>query len=159
MVRANEETAADALGTYKIKRHDVEIYTPAEMSKLLNAADVDFIPYLALIAFGGVRREELCKGLLWGSINFDRGDIIVPAAIAKTNRKRKIVMSKNLLAWLAPYRMKHGPIFPHDPQRRIAKLANASGVKWKRNGLRHSFGSLSHGADEERGPGRARDGQ
>ena len=39
-LRANEETAADALGTYKIKRRDVEIYTPSEMSKLLNAADV-----------------------------------------------------------------------------------------------------------------------
>jgi integrase len=140
-LRANEETAAEALGTYKIKRHDVVIYTPAEIAKLLNAADVDFIPYLALIAFGGLRREELRKGLLWGLINFDRGDIIVPAAIAKTNRKRKIVMSENLLAWLAPYRMKHGPIFPHDPQRRIAKLAKASGVKWKRNALRHSFGS------------------
>jgi integrase len=140
-LRANEETAAETLGTYKIKRRDVEIYTPSEIARLLNAADRDFVPYIALIAFGALRREELCKGLLWGSINFDRGDIIVPAAIAKTNRKRKIVMSENLLAWLEPYRMKHGPIFPHDPQRRIAKLAKASGVKWKRNALRHSFGS------------------
>ena len=91
-LRANEETAADALGTYKIKRRDVEIYTPAEIARLLGAADMDFVPYLALIAFGGVRREELHKGLMWEAINFDRGDIIVPAAIAKTDRKRKIVM-------------------------------------------------------------------
>jgi integrase len=140
-LRANEETAADALGTYKIKRRDVEIYTPAEIAKLLNAADSDFVPYLVLIAFGGLRREELHKGLKWESINFERGAIIVPAAIAKTNRKRKIVMSENLVAWLAPYRMKHGAIFAHDPQRRIAKLAKASGVKWKSNALRHSFGS------------------
>jgi len=140
-LRANEGTAADALGTYKVKRSDVEIYTPAEVSRLLNAAEPDFIPYLALIAFGGVRREELHKGLLWQSINFDRGDIIVPAAIAKTNRKRKIAMSENLLAWLSPYRVKHGPIFDIDPQARIEKVVEASGVKWKRNGLRHSFGS------------------
>jgi integrase len=140
-LRVNEETAAEALGTYKIKRREVEIYTPAEMARLLNAAEPDFIPYLALIAFGGLRREELRKGLLWQSINFDRGDIIVPAAIAKTNRKRKIVMHENLLAWLAPYRVKSGPIFAKDPQRRIAKVAAASGVKWKSNGLRHSFGS------------------
>ena len=112
-LRANEETAADALGTYKIKRREVEIYTPAEMARLLGAADPDFVPYLALIAFGGVRREELHKGLLWQSINFERGDIIVPAAIAKTGRKRKIVMSDNLLEWLAPYRVKSGPIFKH----------------------------------------------
>ena len=140
-LRANEETAADALGTYKIKRREVEIYTPAEMARLLNAADPDFVPYLALIAFGGVRREELHKGLLWESINFDRGTIIVPAAIAKTGRKRKIVMHENLLAWLAPFRMKSGPIFNIDPRKRIAKVVKASGVKWKRNALRHSFGS------------------
>ena len=30
-LRANQETAADALGTYKIKRHDVEIYSPSEI--------------------------------------------------------------------------------------------------------------------------------
>jgi integrase len=140
-LRANEETAADALGTYNIKQREVEIYTPAEMARLLNAADPDFVPYIALIAFGGVRREELHKGLLWQSINFDRGYIIVPASIAKTGRKRKIVMSENLLQWLAPFRVKSGPIFDIDPQRRIAKVVKASGVKWKRNALRHSFGS------------------
>jgi integrase len=140
-LRVNEETAADALGTYKIKQRDVEIYTPAELSKLLGAADVDFLPYLALIAFGGVRREELFKGLLWEAINFERATITVPAAIAKTGRKRKIVMTKNLSQWLAPYGEKSGPIFKTDPRKRIAKVVRLSGVKWKRNALRHSFGS------------------
>jgi len=140
-LRANEETAADALGTYKIKQREVEIYTPAEISRLLNAAEPDFLPYLALIAFGGVRREELHKGLKWDAINFDRGTITVPAAIAKTGRKRKIVMSENLLKWLAPYRVKSGSIFNKDPRKRIAKAAKASGMSWKRNALRHSFGS------------------
>jgi integrase len=140
-LRANQETAADALGTYKIKQRDVEIYTPAEIARLLNAADPDFVPYLALIAFGGVRREELHKGLTWEAINFDRATITVPAAIAKTGRKRKIVMSENLLKWLAPYRVKSGAIFKIDPRKRIAKVVKASGVNWKRNALRHSFGS------------------
>jgi len=140
-LRAKEETAADALGTYKIKRRDVEIYTPSEVARLLNAADPNFVPYLALIAFGGVRSGELHKGLMWQSINFDRGYIIVPAAIAKTGRKRKIVMPENLLEWLAPFRVKSGPIFDIDPRRRIEKVVKASRVKWKRNALRHSFGS------------------
>src|SRR5581483_187386 len=105
-LRKNEETAADALGTYKIKQREVEIYTPAEISRLLNAAESDFLPYIALICFGGVRREELHKGLSWDAINFERGTITVPAAIAKTGRKRKIVMAENLSQWLAPYRMK-----------------------------------------------------
>ena len=140
-LRKNEETAADALGTYKIKQREVEIYTPAEMARLLGVADPDFVPYIALIAFGGVRSAELRKGLLWGAINFERGYIIVSAAIAKTGRKRKIVMSENLLEWLAPHGEKKGPIFNIDPRRRIEKVVEASRLKWKRNGLRHSFGS------------------
>jgi integrase len=140
-LRANEETAADALGTYKTRQREVEIYTPAEIARLLSAADPDFVPYIALIAFGAVRREELHKGLKWEAINFDRGYIIVSAVIAKTARKRKIVMSENLLQWLEPYRVKSGPIFNIDPTKRIAKVVKASGVEWKRNGLRHSFGS------------------
>jgi integrase len=140
-LRKNEETAADALGTYKIKQREVEIYTPAEMSRLLNAAQPDFIPYLTLIAFGGVRSAELHKGLSWDAINFERGHIIVPADIAKTNRKRKIVMSENLIEWLKPHRFKQGPIFAIDPRKRIAKVVKAARVKWKRNALRHSFGS------------------
>jgi integrase len=140
-LRAGEETAADALGTYKVKQRDVEIYTPSEMARLLNAADKDFVPYLSLIAFGGVRSAELHKGLMWESLNFDRGYIIIPAAIAKTGRKRKIVMHENLLEWLAPYRVKSGAIFKINPRKRIAKVVKAAGIKWKRNGLRHSFGS------------------
>jgi integrase len=140
-LRANEETAADALGTYKITQREVEIYTPAEIRRLLNAADTDFLPYVALICFGGVRREELHKGLSWDAINFERNTITVPASIAKTGRKRKIVMAENLSQWLAPYRVKSSPIFNKDPRKRIAKLVKASGVTWKRNALRHSFGS------------------
>jgi hypothetical protein len=37
--------------------------------------------------------------------------------------------------------VKSGPIFDTDPRRQIEKVVTASGVKWKRNGLRHSFGS------------------
>jgi integrase len=140
-LRPNEQTAADSLGTYKVKERDVMIYTPSEVGRLLAAADIDFVPWIALVAFGGVRREELHKGLLWDAIDFERGTILIPAAIAKTNRKRKIDMSENLAEWVAPYRGKTGPIFKSDPQKRIAKVAKASGVKWKPNALRHSFGS------------------
>jgi integrase len=140
-LRPNEQTAADALGAYKVKEHDVAIYTPAQVARLLGAADTEFLPYIALIAFGGVRREELHKGLTWEAINFDRGTILIPAAIAKTGRKRKIAMAENLLQWLAPYRGKHGAVFKADPRKRMAKVVAASGVKWQRNALRHSFGS------------------
>ncbi len=113
-LRPNEETAAQRGGAYKIKPRDVEIFTPAEVARLLAHADEDFLPWVALIAFGGIRNEELHKGLSWDAINFDNGCVIVSAAISKTNRKRKIELPENLLAWLAPYRCKTGAIFKRD---------------------------------------------
>jgi integrase len=140
-LRPNEETAAAALGIYKVKQRDVAIYTPTEIGKLLENADREFLPYIALIAFGGIRREELGRGLDWSAIDFERETILTSAAIAKTGRKRKIEMSKNLTAWLRRYKGSKGPIFNRDPRKRMAKLSKAAGITWKPNALRHSFGS------------------
>lgn len=144
-------TAADALGAYKVKEKDVEIYAPCEIAKLLENADEAFLPYIVLLAFGGIRREELHKGLTWDAINFAAGSILVPAAIAKTGKKRKIVMPENLQAWLTPYTGKTGTIFAVDPRKRMAALAKEAGVKWKRNALRHSFGSYRMEATKNAG--------
>jgi hypothetical protein len=42
--------------------------THRRKARLLGAADVDFVPYIVLLAFAGVRREELHKGFAWESI-------------------------------------------------------------------------------------------
>lgn len=96
---------------------------------------------MALIAFGGVRHQEFHKGLEWSAVDFAKGTLIVPAAIAKTGKKRKADLADNLRAWLAPYAGRRGAIFATDPDARIQKLSAAAGVPWKRNALRHSFGS------------------
>lgn len=84
-LRPNEETAAQRLGTYKVKPRDVEIFTPAEVARLLAHASEDFLPWVALIAFGGLRNEELHKGLMWESINFDR---VAISSFLSRSRKR-----------------------------------------------------------------------
>jgi integrase len=138
---SKEATAAEGLGSYSVKQKDVTIYTPDELSRLLAAAEEQFLPWVALIAFGGLRNHELRKGLQWSAIDFGKGTLIVPAAIAKTGRKRKTEMPENLRAWLEPYRSRVGPIFAKDADDYIPKTAAAAGVTWKRNALRHSFGS------------------
>jgi hypothetical protein len=140
-LRANEKTTAESLGTYKVIERDVEIFTPVEVARLLAHAHEDFLPWIALIAFGGVRNEELHKGLVWESINSGRGYLLIPHSIAKRGRKRKIELPENLLQWLAPYRAKSGAIFNRDFRKPLARTCKAAGVKWKRNALRHSFGS------------------
>ena len=136
-----EPTAAEALDVRKVKRRDVEIYAPKEVQALLDHAMPDFRPWLALIAFGGVRHNELRKGLRWDAIEWKTGTLIVPAAIAKTARKRLVKMQANLLAWLKPFQSASGAILDADPAPFIRHAAAASGVPWKVNALRHSFGS------------------
>jgi integrase len=140
-LHADQKTAAERLGAYKVKERDVEIFTPTEVARLLAHADEDFLPWIALIAFGGVRNEELKKGLMWEAINFNRGYLIISAGIAKTNRKRKIDLPENALEWLAPYRNRSGPIFNKDFRKPLRRACEAGRVKYKRNALRHSFGS------------------
>jgi integrase len=140
-LHVDQKTAAERLGAYKVKEREVEIFTPAEVARLLAHADEDFVPWIVLIAFGGLRNEELAKGLIWQSINFNRGYLIIPASIAKTNRKRKIDLPENALQWLAPYRNRTGPIFSKDFRKPLALACQAAHVKYKRNALRHSFGS------------------
>jgi hypothetical protein len=91
-LHSDQKTAAERLGAYKVKEREVEIFTPAEVAKLLAHAEEDFLPWIVLIAFAGIRNEELAKGLVWESINFNRGYLIIPGSIAKTNRKRKIAL-------------------------------------------------------------------
>ncbi len=88
-----------------------------------------------------MRNEELKKGLIWEAINFNRGYLIISASIAKTGRKRKIDLPENLLEWLAPYRNRSGAIFDRDFRKPLARAREAARVKYKRNALRHSFGS------------------
>jgi integrase len=140
-LHADQKTAAERLGAYKVKEREVDIFTPAEVARLLANAEEDFLPWIALIAFGAVRNEELRKSLVWESINFNRGYIIIPASIAKTNRKRKIDLPENALEWLAPYRNRTGPIFNRDFRKPLARACKAARVSYKRNALRHSYGS------------------
>ncbi len=140
-LREDETTAADALQTSKVKHKDVEIYTPREVAAFLHHASEEFLPWLLLIAFGGIRREELAKGLKWEAVNFENRTITVPADIAKTGKKRKISMQDNLAEWLAPYRAKRGAIYAKDARKNTAKVSAGAGVQLRKNALRHSFGS------------------
>lgn len=149
-LRKNETTAADALGAVKVKRKPPTVFTPDEMAALLSNASERFLPYLALIAFGGVRADEIADDepeqgksrgqLRWEDIDFKRNCINVPAEVSKTIR-RKIEMQPNLRAWLAPYQHRKGFIYAVDPSTDRANCCTAAGVTWKPNAHRHSFAS------------------
>ena len=139
----------------------VEIFTPTEMARLLDAARdkfPDFVPCLAVGAFAGLRSAEI-ERLEWSDIHLAERFIVVGADKAKTASPWRVVpIADNLALWLADYANKSGRLFSagsslfHNVQRRVAAataveqdaekdIPARKAVSWKGNGLRHSYAS------------------
>lgn len=97
------------------------------------------LPYFALCLFAGLRPNSEAHNLKWEDIDFDRGELFVPAAISKTGQERYVTMQPNLIEWLLPYRRKSGPVCFSRPA--YHRVREHSGVEWGHDITRHSFGS------------------
>jgi integrase len=111
------------------------------LAALLDAADPEILPMVAISAFAGVRTAELLR-LTWSEVNLASGLIEIKKAKSKTASRRLIPIQPNLKAWLAPYSGMTGLIWNGDVNsfmRARAKLFAAAGVDWPKNSARHSF--------------------
>lgn len=120
-----------------------EIFTPAQLAKVLAAASANLLPAIAIGAFAGLRASEVLR-LEWSAVDLRRGYIHVAARKSKSARRRLVKILPNLAAWLAPYATAEGKVF-HAQKRayhdEIAGLVETLGLEWPQNGLRHSFAS------------------
>ncbi len=133
----------------------ITTYTPEEIAKLLIGAQKvnrRMIPSLALGAFAELRTAEISR-IDWKEIDFDDNGgnstpephVEVANDITKNGEEgeaRRIVpMKPNLRAWLEPLRKESGKVCPFS-EKQIAKhwkrIAEAAGVPWKKNALRHT---------------------
>jgi integrase len=141
----------------KTKGKTVRIFSNATIKAMLDLAlkeQLEFVPFLALGAFAGIRAEgrEMYK-LLWSDIHFEEKQIVVRAEIAKTHKRRFIPISDNLEAWLKVYIEKKGidPTehkrvikLPYGTLRKVRKSVIETAAptkKWIPAGLRHTFTS------------------
>ena len=70
--------------------------------------------------------------------------VVISRGVAKTASRRTIPIGEALAAWLAKTQDPSGPVWPgtHDQFYRAQEAAaTTSKVKWKHNGLRHSYAS------------------
>jgi integrase len=126
------------------KTAKVAILTSEQLEKFLQVADPDFVPFFALNAFTGLRREEIIR-LDWSEIKLDRCLIDLPFQKSK-NRKRKLIeVSENLIAWLKPHEQLAGSVMPRKKlQLAFESAAKKAGIlPWPQNALRHSFCSYA----------------
>jgi integrase len=144
--------AADnpALGAAKAKvvGEAPGILSVNEAARLLEAATLDVLPYLAIGLFAGLRRAEIDR-LDWSEIDFENDLIEVTAQKAKTAMRRFVTMRPNLRQWLLPVRKHRGNVTPprFDFRRSFNQARIAAGItEWPENALRHSFASyhLAH---------------
>jgi len=135
----------------KISDRPPGIFTPEQLTRLLDNATPATLPVLVIGAFAGLRQAEIFR-LTWDEIDLSRGFIEIKAAKSKTAQRRLVHMADNLRLWLAPFAGKTGPVWPgrapgsHGcesnwraaimPVRLAAKITD-----WPDNGLRHSFAS------------------
>jgi len=142
----------------KVNGGDVDVFTPSEITRLLDAARQkfpDFLPCLAIGAFAGLRSAEI-ERLEWSDIHLAEKFIVVGASKAKTASRRVVPIHDNLAAWLAPYAERKGKVWTggwfYKAQRDCAaatkvetdvenNIAAQKPVKWKANALRHSYAS------------------
>jgi integrase len=111
------------------------IHTPEEASRVLAAARPwpDVLRLLAIRYFCGLRSSE-AERLRESHLLLDRGYVEVPAAMAKTRRRRLVAIPDNLRAWLALDGTLRG-IRPST----VREVIRSSGVAWPHNVTRHSW--------------------
>jgi len=144
---AGEPTSAEKLERDVVTPSEVEIWTPDEAKKILDAADPDELPFFAISMFAGIRTREITL-LDWSQVrpsdDPDESHIEIKAVGSKKQAGRRIVpILPALAAYLKAIKPpKTGRIVPNvNMTPRQFRIAAAAGLKWKHNASRHSFGS------------------
>lgn len=131
----------DKIKEIKVVDEPPAILTVDALTALMDAADPETLPMVAISSFAGVRTAELLR-LTWAEVNLASGFIEIKKSKSKTASRRLIAMQPNLKAWLSPYSGMTGPLWSGDINsfmRAKAKLVQTAGVEWPQNSSRHSF--------------------
>ncbi len=97
----------NAVALAKDREGEIEIYSPAEMAEILEAAPEGLVPFLTIGAFAGIRPAEIQR-LTWRNIQLDHNLIEIRAANAKTASRRTVPILPNLKLWLEPCKQEDG---------------------------------------------------
>jgi integrase len=112
------ENPIDDVERAKEQSGEIEILTVAGLTRLLQCASFETLPYWIIGAFAGLRRAEI-ERLEWSEIDFEGGFIEVKAAKSKTASRRLVPIRDNLRAWLGPYSSRTGKVCPVNLQKKI----------------------------------------
>ena len=117
----------------------VPILTPKELGRMLEMVSSDFLPYLVIGAFAGLRQSEI-ERLHWSHVGAKY--IKVPPASHRVKSTRVVAIQPNLQSWLDLCRKPDGKVVPFkNVTNQIRRLCEKAEIAPKHNLLRHSYGS------------------
>lgn len=148
LVTGNPAAPLDVPTVKKAKPYVLPVADVQRLMKHAASQGPEIVPYLALCLFAGIRPSETQR-LTWDAIDFRRREIFVDSSISKTHDERWTEMSDNLIAWLLPYRLSTGPVFYS--RRIFERVRKETGIRWRQDCMRHSFGSYHLAAFENAG--------
>jgi integrase len=121
---------------------EIDFYRPEELRDMLDAADAELAPVLALGGLAGLRREEILR-LDWSDVWRVKGKVEIGARIAKGRKRRLVSICLGLASWLRRYRQKTtGAVWGKSPdalEESLTTLREGLEIPARRNGLRHAF--------------------
>ncbi len=152
----DRETEAKWLEKPKLKSKPIQIFTPQELSEFLSVAEGQPKLAIAIGAFTGIRSAELLR-LRWENFNWEEGVIDLGCDQTKTASRRLVPILEPLRAWIAPFVKRGGSVLGYSlavclaeafattakkaDKARKERDPDAADLKWKANGLRHSYAS------------------
>jgi integrase len=136
----------------KDAKGEVEIYSPAEISKLLATAithDIDLIPGLVFGCFEGLRPDEFHaenakrKKLTWEAINWQDQRLHVMGQKVRSKATRDIPLHSVAEAWLTPFKALTGAIWGYTKayDDKMRTLCAKAGLDRRYDAFRHSYAS------------------
>ena len=135
-IRSNPAAAVE-LPDDDARMRPPEIHTPEQVKTVLDTMrqhDLNVCRFLAIRYFAGLRGSEVQR-LRPEYFKKEDGLIEVPAAIAKSRRRRLVTIEPALAAWLEL----GGELPVRDLNTRLARVGKLSGVPWSPGVTRHSF--------------------
>ena len=149
----DRETEARWLEKPRIKSKPIEIFSAQELSELIAAAEGQVKLAIVIGAFTGIRSAEMLR-LKWENFNWGEEVIDIGVDQTKTASRRLVPILPALVEWIKPHAKPYGPVLNYSLPVCLAeafattamKATKARGealppLKWKQNGLRHSYAS------------------
>lgn len=119
----NEVTVGARVPKIHTRDGTISFFSVAEMRLLLENVRPEWLPFLAIASFAGIRTEEITRGrdaakhkdpLRWSDFDWQEREIHVRKETAKIGIARIVPILDNLYEWLRPWRdsAARGPVAP-----------------------------------------------